>query len=127
MNVTMRFYRRHDVDLLLLHKTDGFSLKDAIKEAVLMHFGLMDEKRIPYPSASKPVKDFNSITMIHLLLHEDVESDMAIIKILKDIPIGYRNSFLKNLVRYHLDMPKQFMYYDDKIFFGKGEQHGDDI
>ena len=118
----MRLYRRHDMDLLLLHKTKGFSMQKAIKQALYMHIGLADEQRIPYPSVCEPLTKFHSLAQLHLTLSEKNDSDAAVIKFINDIPRGYRNSYCKNLVRYYLEKPDHFMYSDNKIFFGKGEK-----
>lgn len=122
MKVTLRLYRRHDMDLLLLHKTKGFSMQKAVKLALYMHIGLVDECHIPYPSVCEPLNKFYSASLLHLTLNEQKEADVAVMKFINDIPKGYRNSFCKNLVRYYLEKPKQFMYSDNKIFFGKGEE-----
>jgi hypothetical protein len=121
MKFIMRLYRRHDMDLLLLHKTKGFSMQKAVKVALYMHLGLIDEGSIPYPAVGEPLDKFFSSSQLHLTLSEDNDMDMAVIKFIKDIPKGYRNSYCKNIVRYYLERPKQFMYSNNKIFFGKGE------
>lgn len=109
------------MDLLLLHKTKGFSMQKAIKKALYIHLGLIDETYISYPSVCEPLNKFLSSSQLHLTLSEENESDAVVIKFINDIPKGYRNSYCKNLVRYYLEQPKQFMYSDNKIFFGKGE------
>lgn len=116
MKFTMRLYKRHDLDLLLLHKTKGFSMQKAVKAALRMHLGLDDEKPIPYPSCSEDVNKFYSSSQFHLSLSENNEEDMAIIKLINEIPRGFRNSFCKNLTRYYLDKPKHFTYSNNKIF-----------
>ena len=121
MKFTMRLYRRHDMDLLILHKAKGFSIQKAVKAALYMHIGLSDYQTIPYPDVSEPINVFYSSSQFHLSLSPHKDSDAAVIKFINDIPRGYRNSFCKNLVRYYLETPKQFMYSDNKIFFGKGE------
>ena len=122
MKVTMRLYRTHDMDLLLLHKTKGFSMPKAVKKALYMHIGLTEEQKISYPSVSEPVNKFRLISILHVTLSHDNDADEAVIRFINDIPKGYRNSFCKNLVRYYLEKPEQFMYSNNKIFFGKGEK-----
>ena len=109
------------MDLLLLHKTKGFSMQKAIKKALYMHLGLMDESNISYPSVCESLDKFYSSSQLHLTLSEENDLDLVVIKFIKDIPKGYRNSFCKNIVRYYLEKPNQFMYSNNKIFFGKGE------
>lgn len=116
MKFTMRLYKRHDLDLLLLHKTKGFSMQKAVKAALLMHLGLIEEYPIPYPECSEDVKKFYSSSQFHLSLSEKDDNDKAIIRFLNDIPRGFRNSYCKNLTRYYLKKPKQFMYSNNKIF-----------
>lgn len=117
MNFTMRLYRRHDLDLLLLHKTKGFSMQKAVKTALYMHLGLIEMEPIPYPQCSEELKKFYPSSQFHLSLSENNEKDAAVIKFISDIPKGYRNSYCKNLTRYYLNTPKQFMYSNNKIYF----------
>lgn len=116
MKFTMRIYKRHDMDLLLLHKTKGFSMQKAVKAALRMHLGLSEVTPIPFPACSEDVSKFYSSSQFHLSLSEEKEDDLAIIKFLNEIPRGLRNSFCKNLTRYYLTQPKQFMYSNNKIF-----------
>ena len=112
----MRLYKRHDLDLLLLHKTKGFSMQKAVKTALMIHLGLIDEQNIQFPSCAEGIKKFYSSSQIHLSLSDKDERDAVIIKFLNDIPRGYRNSYCKNLTRYYLEKPRQYMISNNKIF-----------
>lgn len=116
MKFTMRLYKRHDSDLLLLHKTKGFSMQKAVKLALKMHLGLIDEKPIPFPACSEDINKFYSSAQFHLTLSEKNEEDAVVVKFLNDIPRGFRNSYCKNLTRYYLERPKQYMLANNKIF-----------
>ena len=96
-------------------------MQKAIKKALYMHLGLIDDEYISYPVVSEPLDKFRSSAQLHLTLSEENDSDAVVIKFINDIPRGYRNSYCKNIVRYYLERPKQFMYSENKIFFGKGE------
>ena len=113
----MRLYRRHDLDLLLLHKTKGFSMQKAVKSALLMHLGLIDYNPISYPSCSENIKNFYPSSQFHLSLSEKDEKEKVIIKFLNEIPRGFRNSYCKNLTRYYLEKPEQFMYHKNEILY----------
>ena len=113
----MRLYKRHDLDLLLLHKTKGFSMQKAVKMALRMHLGLSEIKPIHCPPCSEEINKFYSSSQFHLSLNDKSEEDVAIIKFLNDIPRGFRNSYCKNLTRYYLNKPSGFMYSNNKIFF----------
>lgn len=117
MKFTMRLYRRHDLDLLLLHKTKGFSMQKAVKAALYMHLGLIEVFPIEYPPCSETIDKFYSSSQLHLSLSESDEKDKVVIKFIKEIPKGYRNSYCKNLTRYYLKTPSQFLYSNNKIFF----------
>lgn len=116
MKFTMRLYRRHDLDLLLLHKTKGFSMQKAVKSALLMHLGLIDDHPIQYPSCTEDVKKFYSSSQFHLSLSEKNAKDKEIINFLNEIPRGFRNSYCKNLTRYYLKKPQNFKLSDNKIY-----------
>lgn len=114
MKVILRFYRQHDLDLISLHKTNGFSITTAIKKslnAYVNHQTLC----IQAPSANK--LDYKSIPkQIQLILTLDDELDKKEIDWIKSLRIGMRNSAIKNLLRGYLSYPIMSAYLANDDF-----------
>lgn len=112
MKVTMRLYRQHDLDLIYIYKQRkdlGFS--KTLKN-ILNNYQFGYEKRLPTVNIEeiKPENFPHESVQLHLYLSE--EKDANAIAVLKSIKRGYRNSFLKNLLRYCVRNPVLLPYLD---------------
>ena len=110
----IRLYRAHDLDLIkyiesrCLDTNKAFYcvLKSYCKNEV---FGI----KLPHLSGIEERK-YKSVYQRNLILHEGKDDD--IIQLLSSIKPGYRNSFMKNLLRQYLCVPIVEDYYlDPKI------------
>lgn len=98
----MRFYRAHDLDLITFIETHEFNIMHAIYCALTaLSRGEAFVIRIPPRRTDMP--QLSRIYNRTLIL--DTEKDMGAIEILARIEPGYRNSFLKNLLRQYLCYP----------------------
>lgn len=108
MVVTMRLYHQTDLDLLYLFRLKGFSLPKTIKRAVRIYLA-QGAERIHLPPTCKSAgaeNDFIEVpkkAQFHLYL--DDERDADIIRFIKGIAVGYRNSALKNITKAYLEYP----------------------
>lgn len=110
----MRLYKRHDSDLLCLHKQNNFKLQKTIKGAVLAYLDNSD-KRFDYPDSSIELASLPSTLQFNLYLSDENENDVRIKECLATIPSGYKNSFLKNLTRYYMAKPTVFAFDGEQI------------
>lgn len=109
---TMRFYRVHDLDIVTFIETHEFNISHAMYSA-LSAFSRGDVFVIRVPPRRKA--DLPQLRRVYsraLIL--DTEKDAEAISILSLIKPGYRNSFLKNLLRQYLCFPLSEEFLDDQ-------------
>lgn len=99
----MRLYKRHDADLLCFYKQKNFSLQSAIKQAVIAYLDGND--KIDFPDCVADLSELPSTAQFHLYLSPKSDDDERIKKYVSNIPVGFKNSFLKNVTRYYLKTP----------------------
>ena len=90
-------------------------MQKAVKKALLMHLGLIEDSPIQFPSCSDDINKFYSSSQFHLSLSEDNENEKIVADFIKKIPRGFRNSYCKNVTRYYLEKPKRFQCFENKI------------
>lgn len=100
MQVTIRLYRQHDMDLVALYRTEGFSFQKAMKEA-LRAFATKQDYRIKRPRDAK-IKPGYVPKLIQMHIKLDPQKDADSVKALSYIRYGYRSSFLKALFRKYM-------------------------
>ena len=109
LNITIRLYKLHDYDLIYLYKNLRFPIKTAMYKALKAYVKKEPFKLkfpIDIPKEDQLVKIKNA--QFHLKLDEIEDwEEIAYLKELKDY---YRNSFLKNLLRYHLYAAPIYVY-----------------
>lgn len=98
----MRFYRAHDLDLITFIETHEFNIMHAIY-CSLTALSKGEAFVIKIPPRRTEMPQLSRIYNRTLIL--DTEKDMGAIEILSRIEPGYRNSFLKNLLRQYLCYP----------------------
>ena len=112
-NVTIRLYRRHDIDLIALKCANGFSMNQMIRNSLLAYLN-GEPSSIVYPAIEIPMSNLPQMTQLHLSLDLENEDDARIYEYISEIQPGYRNSIIKQLIRYYCVSPKLFnMIYID--------------
>ncbi len=112
MNTTVRLQRPWDIDLITLSKHPDFNFSLWTKKA-LTAWGKDDNTFfIPCPD-NYPTDDTRPV-VIHINLNP--EKDRAVINKLLKIKEGYRNSFIKNLIRHYMDKPYVYTYGPEDLF-----------
>lgn len=112
-NVTIRLYRRHDIDLIALKCANGFSMNQMIRNSLLAYLN-GEPSSIVYPAIEIPMSNLPQMTQLHLSLDLENEDDARIYEYISGIQPGYRNSIIKQLIRYYCVSPKLFnMIYID--------------
>lgn len=123
VKVTIRLYRLHDPDLLTLMNTHNLSLRKTAY-CVLKAFSKGEFFVISIP----PVNELNyemAKKVYTSMLILDSEKDADIIEMLSYIQDGYRNNFIKTLLRLYLSFPASEMFLVDSesskkdLFFSK--------
>ena len=108
---TIRFNKVHDLDIVSLYENCEFNLVQAVY-STLTAFCQDEIFAIHYPPERKePLKVHRKIYCRQLILDE--KCDAAVIELLGKIQRGYRNNFIKNLLRLYLCMPLSVSFLSD--------------
>ena len=100
---TIRLYRLHDLDLITFVETHEFNIISAIYSS-LTAFAKNEVFVIEIPPRrTQQLPKLNRVYTKALIL--DSETDQEAIQLLNQIGQGYRNNFLKNLLRLYLCHP----------------------
>ena len=100
---TVRLYRLHDLDLITFAESHEFNVISAIYSS-LSAFAKGETFVIDIPPRRlKRIPPLNRVYIKALTL--DSEKDRAAVEVLSQIAPGYRNSFMKNLLRLYLCAP----------------------
>lgn len=109
MNVTIRLYKRQDLDLMALYICKEFNLTKAIKNSLNFYVN-KENKVIETPAINIP-SHLPKTIQFHIVFSEKENKD--VFNLLKNVQFGYRNNFLKNLVRFYLVGPKMDVYLNN--------------
>lgn len=104
----MRFYRAHDLDLITFIETHEFNIMHAVYSALNAFVG-GDVFVIEIPPERHAVSEYQRVYNRALIL--DSEKDEKAVSLLSSVSPGYRNSFLKNLLRLYLCCPFSEEYF----------------
>lgn len=95
MRITIRLYKRYDIDLLSLYHNSEFKFKESFKSAVRNYIrGTPQKIKIP-----EPQDDTFSYETIQFQLNFHPKEDQDVIMWIRNIKAGYKNSILKNMFR----------------------------
>lgn len=102
MRITIRIYKRHDVDLLAIKHALGRKMPALVKNAIYSYLSGNDNK-ISYPKiAWSSLDDMPTYYLIQLSLNPSNPDEQLICDFIKSIPPGFRNSILKHITRYYI-------------------------
>lgn len=99
MNVTIRCYKKQDYDLLTLYQDPNFNLTKAIRMAVHAYAN-GESVMIAIPPYSGEI-EIPKVLQFHVAFTEEDDGE-EVIQLLKNVQSGFRNNFIKNLVRSYL-------------------------
>lgn len=98
MRITVRLYKRHDLDLLSLYYAENYDFKEEFKKALIAYIKGKPIKNKTLPEGiNKPIRSLPPKVSFHV----DVKNkkDMIIYDFLKGITKGRRNNIMKNIFR----------------------------
>ena len=117
----IRLYRAHDLDLITFVQTHRFNLNHAIYVA-LTSFSNNEVFIIAVPpKRDVVVSKLKRVYSYTLVL--DVEKDIKVIQVLDKIKKGYKNNFIKNLLRLYLCYPLAEAFLEDETEMAFFENH----
>ncbi len=146
MNTTVRLQRPWDIDLITLSKHPDFNFSYWVKQALIAWSMNDTQFIIPCPPKAdiddntseinrrlselfnkaettgltadekKERKELKKEQVVTIHIRLDPEKDKNIIEKLGMIQEGYRNSFIKNLIRHYMDKPYAYTYGPEFLF-----------
>ena len=122
--VVVRLQRPWDVDLITLSMHPDFNLSYWAKESLRAWCKGNKDFVIPCPDklSNKEIERINDEVKngekraFEMSVRLDNEVDRDVVEKIGRLKMGYRNSFLKNLVRYYLSKPYFYFYGDAELF-----------
>lgn len=113
MNVNVRFYWQHDIDLIGLVKRPDFDMAKAIQIAMRAYVRHDQSVRIALPPyLNEPTYLESCVVSVYFSPKEDAD----VIHFLTSVRYGFRNSLIKNVVRRYLT-GLYFEPYNTSSFF----------
>ncbi len=103
MIITVRLYRRYDMDLIHLSNYDDFSVVKTAK-ACLVAYAKGEAYKYRRPTG-KYTNSFDSTYRYSITLNEKSEDEKKVIDLLSCIKGYHKNAFIKNLIRGYLLFP----------------------
>lgn len=100
---TLKIYRRHDIDLLALHK-NGVQLGRVAKQC-LRAFVTNEQYTVIVSKNLQMDGDLPKSVQVKIVLDPDNETDAKVIDMLSSVPAGLGNSFCKAVIRIYLSNP----------------------
>lgn len=113
MNVIVRLYWQHDLDLVALNMHPDFDMGKWMKKAVIAFAKGDAGFVIPLPRSMPYHANLESCST-HFALAPGKDAD--IIACLNGFRYGQRNSAIKNIFRMYLEAPYLEPYYNEKMF-----------
>lgn len=114
MLLKLRIYRRHDIDLLALVAHSTFDFPNEVKKC-LRNYIHNYPAVIILPKTQEYGRSVHCFaSQIHIKLDDDLDAD--IIELIKGIPSGLRNCFVKNLFRNMIERPYTEAYTANIIY-----------
>lgn len=120
MQITVRLYRQHDMDLVGLYRTKDFKFQRHLKNA-LKAYAEGKDYRIDHPGDEDIRKGYvPKIVQLHIYLNPSLDNNA--ISVLQTIREGYRGAFLKALFRKYLNNEPLAAYKDRKDLIFNAEE-----
>lgn len=121
MNVTIRLYKKQDLDLISLYQCPGFSLAQTIR-SVINSCASANPIQIDLPDEQLyiPLSQLKQSIQFHIIFTEEKDG-AATIDFLKRVLPGYRNNFIKNLIRCYMNgMQMHYYFVNSEVPVNKG-------
>lgn len=120
MNIIVRFYWQHDLDLVALAAHPEFDTAYWIKQALIAEVRGRRDFTIPLPSSIPYSVDLES-NYVFFKLYMDEDED--IIHYLNGLRTGFRNSAIKIIFRKYLENPFLDVFFNENTYRTKSRGH----
>ena len=121
MRVSIRIYKRHDIDLLGIRCELGRKMPSFIKSAMCSYVSGIETK-ISYPDVAwESLDSMPSHYLIQLSLNPNNSVEKPVCDFIKSIPPGFRNSVIKHITRQHIAQIKEIQISGNKLYLAAAQ------
>lgn len=110
MRIKIRIYNPYDLDIIALTEAPGFSVANAMKQT-LRYYAMGKRYLVEIPALTEHLVNDRYVKGFYVEL--DDTADAQAIKLIKSIPEGLRNSFMKNIFRASFEVAPVSLYIGD--------------
>lgn len=110
MRIKIRIYNPYDLDIIALSEAPGFSVPNAMKQT-LIYYAAGKRFLVEIPTLTEHLKNENYVKGFYVEL--DDEKDIDAINLIKSIPEGWRNSFMKSIFRASFEVSPMSLFMGD--------------
>ena len=118
--IEVKLYYYHDIDLVSIYRSADISFPDATKKALKAY---AEGKAFKIKVGEKKEKKTHEIykKCFHYYIALNEEKDKEIIELLNNITFGYRNNFIKTVLRHYLgcELSAEYLTNNDQAFLDR--------
>lgn len=118
--IEVKLYYYHDIDLVSIYRSADISFPDATKKALKAY---AEGKAFKIKVGEKKDKRTHEIykKCFHYYIALNEEKDKEIIELLNNITFGYRNNFIKTVLRHYLgcELSAEYLTNNDQAFLDR--------
>lgn len=118
--IEVKLYYYHDIDLVSIYRSADISFPDATKKALKAY---AEGKAFKIKVGEKKEKRTHEIykKCFHYYIALNEEKDKEIIELLNNITFGYRNNFIKTVLRHYLgcELSSEYLTNNDQAFLDR--------
>ena len=118
--IEVKLYYYHDIDLVSIYRSADISFPDATKKALKAY---AEGKAFKIKVGEKKEKRTHEIykKCFHYYIALNEEKDKEIIELLSNITFGYRNNFIKTVLRHYLgcELSAEYLTNNDQAFLDR--------
>ena len=118
--IEVKLYYYHDIDLVSIYRSADISFPDATKKALKAY---AEGKAFKIKVGEKKEKRTHEIykKCFHYYIALNEEKDKEIIELLNNITFGYRNNFIKTVLRHYLgcELSAEYLTNNDQAFLDR--------
>ena len=118
--IEVKLYYYHDIDLVSIYRSADISFPDATKKALKAY---AEGKAFKIKVGEKKEKRTHEIykKCFHYYIALNEEKDKEIIELLNNITFGYRNNFIKTVLRHYLgcELSAEYLTNNDQTFLDR--------
>jgi hypothetical protein len=103
MRIKIRIYNLYDLDIIALAEAPGFSVSNAMKQTLIYYAHGM-RYLVEVPTLTEQLVNEKYVKGFYVELNEANPREAKAIELIKTVPEGLRNSFMKSILRASLEV-----------------------